>query len=665
MTAVKQAPGSHPGAEAASLQMIGNASATRKWLLPAAATALSALLPAGGPANAADAPPVCARFSVQMPSADTIIRTVSDRAELLAPSATATDGTQATARHRAARLKPPAFSNLIDNYTFARMKKDGISPTSPASDAEFLRRMTLDLTGQIPDPAAVQAFLADTSADKRTRAIDQLLGSDAYVDRWTMWFGDLVQNVQVAANSREFYVGRNAYYQWIHDSIKANKPYDQMVRELLSGSGDSFALTVTAATASGPATPVPGTPNYVVRQLQPNGPIQDTYDNLAAESAGQFLGQPALCLSCHNGFGHLELVNTYLSRRGRQDFWKMAAFFSRTAARGMPDSATNGRKFLVADSTTGAYQLNTTTGNKSPRVPPDGQPNFVTPAYLFTGEQPRPGEAWRDAYGRMLTADPQFARAAVNYVWKEMFGLGLVEPANNIDLARLDPSNLPPGTTAQPSNPDLLNALANYFQVSGYDIRGLLRLMATSSTYQLSSKYTPGAWNEAWTTDYPRHYPHRLMAEEVLDAIFKATGVGAAFTVNGIGAVSRAMLLPDTTEQGARTPYGQFLNSFGRGDRDQVARRDDSSISQALGLMNDPIVVSRIHQTTAGSTVAGLKTATDPATIVDALYMATLSRHPSAAESATAAAYLKGGNLGQRTEDLQFALLNSLEFLFN
>src|SRR5579864_7046196 len=207
--------------------------------------------------------------------------------------------TEAVAQARRHVAAPPVTStfppavNFIDTDVFAQMRRDGVMPTSMSGDEEFLRRVTLDLTGQIPDSATVQAFLADSSPTKRARMIDQLLASDAFNDRWTMWLGVLVQNVQLSANAREFYQGRNAYYHYLHDSIAASKPYDQIARELISGKGDAFV--------SGPA-------NYWVRQMQPNGPIQDTYDNLAAQSADKFLGMPFLCLSCHNGLGHLDLV---------------------------------------------------------------------------------------------------------------------------------------------------------------------------------------------------------------------------------------------------------------------------------------------------------------------------------------------------------------------
>jgi len=179
-----------------------------------------------------------------------------------------------------------------------------------------------------------------------------------------------------------------------------------------------------------------------------------------------------------------------------------------------------------------------------------------------------------------------------------------------------------------------------------------------SSTYQLASQYTPGTRIEG-------HSPRRLSAEMLLDAITSATGVGAQLNVQGIGAVPKAMQLPDTLEPGPRNQFGQFLNEFGRGDRDTNARSNDTSIVQALALMNNPIVTTRLKKSNANTTVAKiLATTSDPASITDQLYLATLSRHATDAEKTTAAAYLRSGTLAQKTEDLQFVLLNSLEFLF-
>ncbi len=579
-----------------------------------------------------------------------IYHRLSATAEAVAPSG----------RHRAVEppsggIAYPASVNYIDDEIFGKMRTDGIRSAGLASDEEFLRRVTLDLSGQIPDPATVQAFLNDKTTDKRARMIDTLLASDAYVDRWTMWFGDLAQNVQVSANSREFPAGRNAFYTYIHDSIKANKPYDQMVREIVSGSGDSYA--------SGP-------PNFWVRQIQPNGPIQDTYDNLAAESGSMFHGMPYQCLSCHNGLKHLEVVNVYLKSHSRYDFWGNASFFSRgVATRQYPDS-TNKNVFswlLNDNSAAQPYSLNTTTGNKSQRCGTCPTSERVNPAFLMTGEQPRPGEPWRDAYARMLTAHPQFATASVNYLWKEMFGLGIVEPTNNMDPTRYDPNNLPAGQTVQPNHPNLLTRLRDDFTTNHYDLKAMLRTMAMSNAYQLSTRYTASTWNESWTPYYARHIPRRLMAESMLDAVAKATSVPITYSVSGgLPAVNSAMKLPDTLEV-RNNVYGRFLDEFGRGNRDDEARDNDSSISQSLSLMNDnTVIVNRVHRATANSTVAKTLTATtDPNVIADQLYLYTLSRYPTATEKTQAVAYLKSGTLAQKTEDLQWVLLNSLEFLFD
>jgi Protein of unknown function (DUF1549)/Protein of unknown function (DUF1553) len=546
----------------------------------------------------------------------------------------------------------PPTVNFIDADLFAAMKTNNVAPTQLASDEEFLRHVTLDLTGQIPDSATVQSFVADTTPTKRSKMIDQLLASDAFVDRWTMWFGDLVQNVTAASNSREFPTGRNAYYTYIHDSIKSGKAYDQMVREIIAGAGDSYTV---------------GQANFIVRQLQPNGPPQDAYDNLAASTGEKFLGMPLLCLSCHNGLAHLDLVNTYLKSHTRYDFWGNAAFFAKTRAQRQQADPNNKNilKYMVSDTPNGAYQLNTDSGNKTPRVPINGQ-STVPPVFFLTGEAPRSGEPLRDAYGRILTAHPQFARAAVNYVWKEMFGLGIVEPTNNIDLNRLDPNNLATGQTLQPTNAALLTDLTNEFIADKFDLRALLRTIANSSSYQLATVYTPGAWNEQWTTYFARHLPRRLMAEQALDAIARATNVPITYTVTGLGTVTAAMKLPDTTEP-RNNVYGRFLDEFGRGNRDDQARTNDTSIAQALSLMNDAtVVVNRVHRNTANSTVAKtLASTSDPGTIVDQIYLATLSRKPTTTERLAAISYLLGGNLQQRTEDLQWTLLNSLEFLFD
>ncbi|MCU1230052.1 MAG: hypothetical protein JWO97_2936 [Acidobacteria bacterium] len=581
-------------------------------------------------------------------------RDLSRNAELVAPSRMQSDANSGARRRTVTPPKSPdapviPARNYIDIEIFAKMRTDGVIWTTLSSDEEFLRRVTLDLTGEIPDSATVNTFLTDTASDKRDKTIERLLASEAFNDRWTMWFGDLVQNVTNATNTTEYAPGRNAYAAFIRASIAADKPYDKMVRETLANPGRTFFN---------------GETNYWVRQTQNNGPVQDTYDNLSASTGEKFLGLPLQCLSCHNGFGHLEQVNSGLAKRARVDFWKNAAFFAQVTISRKLDPATDSPETTLVDNTTGVYRLNTTSGNKTPRTAAPGAPAVADPAFFLGGDLPQAGETRRQAYARMLTAHPQFARNTVNRLWSELFGMGIVEPLDSFDLARQDPATLAAGATVQPTHPQLLTLLSNDFVAKGYSLRALLRTMVQSSAYQLSSRYTAGTWNESWTPYYARHYPHRLMAEELLDAVFRATGVGGSITVAQLPApVTKAMALPDTIEGGS---FRGFLNGFGRGDRDENGRTNDSSIVQALSLLNDRVVTDRIKATANGSTVQKLvRATTDPSTIAEGLYLATLSRYPTTAERAAAVTFLKAGDLTKQTEDLQFALLNKLEFLFN
>ncbi len=556
--------------------------------------------------------------------------------------------------------------NYVDEEIFGRMNADHVAPAPLSSDAEFLRRVTLDLTGRIPDAATVSAFLADPSSDKRSRMIDTLLASDAFVDRWTFFYDETFQNTAFATSGREYSQGRNAWHAYFQDAVRSHKPWDVMAREIIGATGVN--------TAAGQA-------NYVVRQIQTNGPIQDTYDNLAASSAQIFLGTSAVfCLSCHNGQGHLDSINLWGSTMRRQDFWGMSAFYSRATS---PRSGTTNADYYytVGERANGNYLLNTTTGNKTDRTAeyyttnPAGMTS-INPTYVRTplnpaGGAPGNGEGFRQALGRLVTSDPQFARAAVNFLWKELFKLGIVEPADAFDPMRQDPANPPPGSwTIQPTHPNLLVKLAQDYAAHGYDLRYILGVMARSNAYQLSSFY-PSTWSESYTAYFARHFARRLTAEEAFDAITRATGVGASIPVSGGPPnVAWAMQLPDVQEPGVGSVIGNFLNAFLRGDRDGDARSNEFSISQALLMLNDTTVTNRIRSTVSGSAVNKLVVANAaPATIVTSLYVSTLSRNPTAAELAAGVALFSspsnGESKAQVAEDLQFALLNKLDFLYN
>jgi hypothetical protein len=554
--------------------------------------------------------------------------------------------------------------NYVDDEILGKMETDGVTPAPLSSDAEFLRRVTLDLTGRIPDGATVAAFLADPSADKRSRMIDALLASDAFVDRWTFYYDELFQNTAFASTGRLFPAGRNAWHAYFQDAVRSRKPWDAMARELIAATGDS--------TGAGPA-------NFIARGIQTNGPGQDTLDNLAASTGTIFLGESALfCTSCHNGAGHLDAINLWGSTVLRQNFWGISAFYARVSIARQGTAQQNDVSYTVSDRSTGNYRLDTTTGNKTDRTsdyyttaPPDL--TFITPAFLQTpttpGGAPQSGEGYRTALARLVSTDPQFARAAVNYLWNELFKSGIVEPADSFDLLRQDPNSPPPpGWSIQPTHPNLLVKLAQDYAGHGYDLRAILRVMVSSNAYQLSSFYG-GTWNDAYAPYFARHFARRMTAEQAFDAITRATNVPASLPVSGASPVAWAMQLPDVQEPGGKTVPGNFLNTFLRGDRDGDARSNEFSISQALLLLNDATVTARIKSSVPGSAVNTLVASNaTPAEIVASLYRGTLSRNPSPQELASGIALFSstpGETRAQVVEDLQFALLNKIDFFTN
>lgn len=553
--------------------------------------------------------------------------------------------------------------NFIDEHIFGRMAAAGIPSAPLASDVEFLRRVTLDLTGRIPSAADVEAFVADTNPSKRDMKVDALIGSAEFVDKWTMFFGDLFKvNAQATGINRAI-EGRDAFYVHIKDALTRNKPYDLIARELISATGDSF---------------VNGAANWPVGNTVAMGPAQDTYDGQAANMASMFLGINSVdCLLCHDGARHLDQVNLWGSKETRQNMWALSAYFARTRMQRQVVSQTpNVAKFIVTDQPRGDYNLNTTIGNRSPRQPVNGV-RVITPRNPFAAATSGPfqtgsgitfGESYREALARQITADIQFSRAAVNYVWEKFMVEAFVTPSNGFDLARLDPNNPPPEPwTLQPTNPELLNALAVWFQQNRYDLRTLMGLIAKSSAYQLSAVY-PGKWDISYVPYYARKYVRRLDAEEVHDAVAKATGILPSYTLNNssLPPVQWAMQLPDTREPRSNNAAATFLNAFGRGDRDTTFRRSDGSVIQALNLMNSGFVMQRIHQNNQGSRVGELlRQNADAQTIIQRLFLNTLSRPATSQEVGLFTAVFQ--QLGNRVgaESLQWVLLNKLDFLFN
>ena len=561
----------------------------------------------------------------------------------------------------------------IDFYIHNDLQAAGVRPAEKTTDYEFLRRVTLDLTGRIPTAERLLAFVADSNPDKRAALIDELLNKPEWVDKWTMFYGDLYKNSaanpQVVRNAE----GRNAFYQWIYDSLAGGKPYNQMATELIAAQG------------SNNWDPAQGQINFLVGSIVTGGPRQDIMDQQAADIAGTFLGLSHMnCLLCHNGRGHLDALSLWASNTSRHTAWGFASFLShlwpvRTQLPQDPNNPNTRSYTWKLDAYPSNYQLNTTTGNRPARQPLSTGEKTIAPVYPFTGQSPDPGEDYRAALARMITADPQFARAAVNYVWAQFFGRGIVDPPDQFDPARLDPDNPPPDPwKLQPSNARLLNALAQQFIENQFDLKWLMRTIANSETYQMQSQYA-GAWDAANEGLFARKFVRRLWAEEIHDAVVQATGVVPSYTVPGFtnastvygvnlaghGKISYAMQAPDVNGMPDGGGASAFLDAFLRGNRYDAPRKSEGSLLQALSLMNDAFVESKIQASANGSGLLAKVLPMPNDQAIDTLWLTVLSRHPTPDEKTLALAKLTSGTRAQSAQDLLWSLFNKVDFVFN
>ena len=545
--------------------------------------------------------------------------------------------------------------NLVDTFIFEAFKNQGVTPAAMTDDYQFIRRVTLDLTGRIPTAQRVTTFVADTTPNKRANLVDELLATPQWVDKWTMFYGDLFKNASSFPSTGTVITaqGRDAFNAYIRAALTNGTPYNQVASALIGSQGNNNFTQ--------------GDLNWIINGRVTGGPVQDIWDQQTANVADTFLGIAHMnCLLCHNGRGHLDTLSLWGSTFTRSQAWGMSSFLAHTNLQNPlsdPTNTSSARLWYVNDSAYKTdYPLNTTTGNRPARQP-IGTIKSIAPVYPFTGDGPKSGEGYRQALAREVTSDPQFARAAVNYVWAAYFGMGIVDPPDQFDPARLDPLNPPPAPwNLQPSNPDLLNALAEDFIANNYDVKHLMRLITTSNTYQLSADYDPSTWNPNWQPLFARKLVRRLWGEEVADSISISSNITNTFKT-ATATFNFAMQFPETAVEPA-----PFLQSFLPGNRDDQPRRPDGAIQQALVLMNDPQVMGKLVSTGTGATQSLLGQAlavTDNTSLTKLLYLNILSRYPTDAETQTANTLLASGNRTQKAQELMWTLYNKVDFMFN
>ncbi|HYI93971.1 MAG TPA: DUF1553 domain-containing protein [Bryobacteraceae bacterium] len=572
----------------------------------------------------------------------------------------------------------PIRRNFIDDEIFGKLDAMNVKPAKISSDEEFLRRVYLDIIGRIPSANDVKEFVASAATDKRSRVIETLITAPEFNDKWGVWFQDLVGMTEIPStnNRRPQIEGRNAFDGWIREQLSHNRPMTAIVYDTLTRGGNNFF------TENAPA-------NFIVLGSAGMGPAQDTYDQMLVKSATSYLGLGHYdCLLCHSGRNHLEQLTVWGTKGTRSDAQRMAAHFSRVRLNNVvPGTGQYGHALYnstdVVDAAAGTYDLNTTFGNRPGRTPIGSERN-LTPEYR---DGTRATGNWRAAFANKLINDPLFGINFANRLWKEFFGIGLVDPVDTLDPDRLD-ANKPPASpwTLQATHPQLLIKLSQFFVENDTNLRELIKTIVHSSAYQLSSRYEP-EWKVEYVPLFARHYPRRMMAEEVHDAIVKATGVMPQLSYQLVNnqtipqitpansrpksdPVAWAMKMPDATEprflNGTQNgSVVNFLNTFLRGNRDTARRAETGSILQQLSLMNDNTVVLPKIKIANSPYLKELAKITDNGELVDDLWLTFLSRKPTTAERSKAVAHFTKVARNTAIEDLAWVAVNKVDFLFS
>lgn len=498
-------------------------------------------------------------------------------------------------------------NNFIDKFARAKFEELGIVPSPLCDDATFLRRAYLDAVGSLPTVDEALRFLDSREPNKRQRLIDELLGltgdpardvhNNEYAAYWSIKWADLIRSSSDTLGEQ----GMWAMHNWLLDSLRQNKPFDQFVRELVTAKGSIYRV--------GPA-------NYY--RVANNPP------DLAETTAQLFLGVRLQCAKCHHH---------PFEKYSQDDYYGFAAFFARVGTKNSLEFGVFGREQVVMVRSTGDVRHPRSGKNMAP-TPLDGQP------LAETLDRRIELATWLTSPENEL-----FSRNLVNRYVAYLLGRGLVEPVD--DLRATNP----------PTNAPLMDALARDFVESKYNVKQLMRTIMNSRLYQLESQ--PTSANAGDSKFYSHFRVKRLSAEPLLDAIDYATGSPTKFKNLPVG--TRAIELPD-----ANYP-DYFLSTFGKPRRVSVCeceRLPDENLSQALHTLNGDTLAAKIADRKGRiATLLAAKKSSEQ--IVGELYLATLSRPPSAKEVAACQKLLAASPSPQVFyEDLLWSLVNSKQFLF-
>lgn len=487
-------------------------------------------------------------------------------------------------------------NNYIDEQVFAKLRRLNIRPSELSTDEQFLRRVYLDGIGLLPTEAEATSFLQSSDPKKRARLIDTLLERREFSEVWALKFTELFRAGTREAGNK----GAKIVYDYIRDSFRQHKPYDQFVRELILSQGaHSFSNSPMAGVKTAPTS-------FYNISFDSNAPDH------ATNISQLFLGVRLECAKCHNH---------PWEKWTQDDFYGFAAFFARVGIKEVYENDENATQYMEE-----GFVEHPKTKKKVDARFLDGQ--------VVKDEQ---DSDIREALVDWMVSpkNPYFAKAIVNRVWKQFMGRGFVEEVDDFRV------------TNPPSHPQLLDALAADLVAHQYDLRHLIRTILNSRAYQLSAE--PNDSNRDDTRNYSYFRMRRLPAEALLDIMSQTTGVEEKLA--GYPPGTRAM-------QAYGTGGGYMLASFGRLSRDIICERDSQpDMAQTMHM----IAGSTIQKKVSGTKI---DLALDDNALIDRIYLSSLVRRPSAPEREAIQAQIARGDRKTAYQDLLWAILNSKEFMY-
>jgi hypothetical protein len=515
-----------------------------------------------------------------------------------------------------------AEKTVVDKFTSKKWRELGLVPSELCTDEVFVRRVFIDITGTLPTPKQVTDFVADKDANKRDKLVDQLLDSPEYAYYFANKWADILRVKRRQQPDRAN--GTFAFHDWIRQKVAADTPYSEFVRSILAANG----------------TEKKNPPTVWYKEIEKP-------ENFVDDVSQVFLGQRLACANCHH--------HPY-EKWSQDDYWGLAAFYGRVGTKnvvvpGFDPNRGQATLQVIFTKPTGSVQ------NKRTGKPADIKPLDGAPMTLSTEEDPRQKLVdWM-----VEPKNPFFAKAVANRYWAHFFSRGIVDPLDDMRV------------TNPPSNPELLDALAQNLVENKFSLKALIKTICKSRTYQLSS--VPNDYNKNDKQAYARYYPKRLQAEVLFDALCQATDSPTRF--NGLptdkNAPNRAIMLPDESFA------SYFLDVNGRPQRISACeceRVNEANLAAVLHMLNSDEVQGKIVRVggRADKLVADADKRPD-AEKVEELFLWVLCRKPTAEDTKAALEHIAkqaakntaNPALGKKTayENILWALLNTKEFWFN